>query len=101
MILHTVNKSSASNEIFIQCLESLQEGDCIILLGDAINIARQENNYFSNLIAKLSVKVRFYALQEQEDNENNQKACCPELTIIGYDVFLDLAIQCRTSQSWY
>jgi len=101
MILHTVNKSSTGNKLFIQCLDNLQEGDCIILLGDAINIARKENNYLSKVITQLNINVKFYGLQEEGKIKNHKEDFCRELKLVDYDGFLDLAIQCSVSQSWY
>lgn len=101
MILHTINKSSPNNKLLALCLDSLQEGDCVVLLGDGVNIAKRENNLLADLRPALGFDVKFYALKEHMENVKNKDAFYSKLRVIEYGVFLDLAIQSSASQSWY
>ncbi len=101
MILHTINKSSQANKLFIQCCSVLEDGDKVILLGDAVELAKKDTDLFETLVSNSKLNIEFFVLQDHVNARKLTHSLHDEITVINYAVFVELAANSGTCQSWY
>jgi len=98
MILHTVNKSPFSDNTLAQCLARASEKDAIVLLDDGVYSILAKHNC-SQGIQQLSA---CYAISDDVAARGlDSLAQLPNIQLIHYDDFVELATQFDIVQSWY
>lgn len=99
MILHIVNKTTADGEALTLCLRSLNPGDCVLLIEDAVYAAHAQSES-ARLLAALEA-VDCCVLREDADLRGIAAHLHPRIRIADYPKFVELAVQADKTQSWF
>lgn len=98
-MLHIINKSPYQTGSLDTCLRMAQPGNALLLIEDGIYAATQGGTAEAKIRhAMTSLKV--YALQPDMDARGVTGKLIDGVTLIGYDGFVDLAVEHSTSHSW-
>ena len=90
MILHTVNKSPFNNQAFNSCCRTLSADDVVLLL---------ENGVYA-LLGELPGN-KIYALRGDINARGLSDKVPPQVAVIDYPEFVQLAGEASAVQSWY
>ena len=96
-ILHTLNQSPFASQIWQDCLEHIEPDDCLVLLNDGVYGALNHHPYRNVLHNKTC-----YAIKEDVETRGlNQLNLNPDIILISYEQWVELAVKHPLSQSWF
>lgn len=96
-ILHTINQSPFTSQLWPDCLDAIGSDDCLVLINDGVYGAIK-NQPYQHLLNKKSC----YAIKEELEKRGiNQLDLNTDIELITYEQWVELAIQHPLSQSWY
>lgn len=99
-MLHTVNKSPFEKNSLNTCLRLAKPGSAILLIEDAVYAAAQRTSV-SDKVKKATETHSVYVLgpdlKARGLDENN---IIEGIKVVGYDGFVDLAVEHDKVQSW-
>jgi tRNA 2-thiouridine synthesizing protein B len=98
-MLHIINKSPFQTGSLDTCLRMAQPGNAVLLIEDGIYAATQ-GSAFDARIRQACTTLKVYALQPDMDARGVTGKLIDGVTLIGYDGFVDLAVEHNTSHSW-
>lgn len=90
MILHTVNKSPFGSDAYQSCCRTLASGDPLLLLEDGVYAVLGE-----------LPQNPLYALQGDLQARGLMDKVPPQVTVVDYPEFVQLACEASAVQSWY
>lgn len=99
--LHTINKSSYTNNALSSCLKICAESDAILLLEDGVFSATKSAPAASELQSLTNKGVKIFALINDIKARGLEEKLAPNIQPIDYDTFVQLTIVHRCVQSWY
>lgn len=98
--LHTVNKSPFERSNLQACLGHAQTGDSILLIEDAV-FAAVTGNAFAPKLADIAGSVKVFVLgPDLKARGMDPASVIGGVSVVGYDVFVDLAADNSTVHSW-
>ncbi|MDM3871696.1 sulfurtransferase complex subunit TusB [Porticoccus sp. W117] len=93
MILHTVNKSPFNNQAYDSCLRNLGADDVVLLLEDGVyGVLALEEELPNNKVFALKGDIAARGLGSKVP---------PQVTVVDYPEFVQLACEASAVQSWY
>ena len=98
-MLHIINKSPFQTCSLDTCLRMAQPGNALLLIEDGIYAATQGSAAEAR-IRQACTTLKVYALQPDMDARGVTGKLIDGVTLIGYDGFVDLAVEHNTSNSW-
>lgn len=98
-MLHIINKSPFQIGSLDTCLRMAQPGNALLLIEDGIYAATQGSTAEAK-IRQAMTSLKVYALQPDMDARGVTCKLIDGVTLIGYDGFVDLAVEHNTSHSW-
>lgn len=82
----------------MDCLAVCTEGDCVVLLQDAVYSTLATSPVAASLLAAHQCGVKLFALDD--DCQARHITPVSQITAINYDDFVQLSVDCKNSQSW-
>ena len=99
-MLHTVNKSPYEKSSLRTCLRLAKPGSAILLIEDGVYAAMQGTSW-SDKIRRATETHRVYVLgPDLRARGLNERDIIGGVEVIGYDGFVDLAVEQDKVQSW-
>jgi len=97
IILHTLNQSPFTSQIWQDCLAYIEAEDCLILLNDGVYGALKVHPYRDALRNKTC-----YAIKEEVEKRGLKHLNLnPDIKLISYEQWVELAVKYPLSQSWF
>jgi len=99
-MLHTVNKSPFEKNSIHTCLRLAKKGSDVLLIEDAVYAALQDSE-IESVIKQASTEHSLYVLEPDLMARGLDRDRLVEgIQIVGYDGFVDLAVNNDKVQSW-
>jgi tRNA 2-thiouridine synthesizing protein B len=99
MLLHTVSASPFSSHRFNDAVTAAADGDCVLLLGDAIYAAINTANPAAVIASKSA--VTWYVINEDcKVRGIAADTIHPSIKGIDYDTFVELVIAADSTIAW-
>lgn len=99
-MLHTVNKSPFEKNSLDTCLRLAKRGSVILLIEDAV-YAAMKGTTVAEKVKQATQQHRVYALgPDLRARGLDETQVIDDIKIIGYDGFVDLAVENDGVQSW-
>jgi tRNA 2-thiouridine synthesizing protein B len=100
MILHTVNKSPFERNALISCLGHAQAGSSVILIEDGVYGAIA-GSQVADIVNKSLTNIKIYVLEPDLAARGIAKdKVLPNMQLVDYSGFVDLAANNATVQAW-
>jgi tRNA 2-thiouridine synthesizing protein B len=100
-ILHTVNKSPFHDSTMSSCLAICSHSDSVILIEDGVLGAIHSSPLASSIEKLVSSGTRFYALHNDVLARGIAEKLLPNITLVNYQDFVRLSVECKQIQSWF
>ena len=98
-MLHIINKSPLDRPSLDAVLQAAAPGGAILLTEDGVYAATRGNAVETRLKNAMGT-LKVYALGPDLDARGVADRVTDGVTIVGYDGFVDLVAEHKTSQSW-
>ena len=99
-MLHIVNKSPFERTAFESCLKHISVGDSVLMIEDAV-VGAMQNTRFSAHIEQALKESSVYVLSgDLAARGLSQERIISGVTAVDYEGFVDLTVECDTTQSW-
>ena len=99
-MLHIVNKSPFERAAFESCLKHLSAGDSVLMIEDAV-VGAVKNTRFTEQIEEALKDNAVYVLSgDLAARGLSQERIISGVTAVDYEGFVDLTVECDTTQSW-
>ncbi|MBB3189082.1 sulfurtransferase complex subunit TusB [Halomonas cerina] len=96
MLLHIVNRSPATSQVYRQALEGMGQDDRLLLIEDGVQGALpQLVRYYDGL------QGRLFALKEDLASRGLLGRCDGEVQVVDVDGFVALTEEAERTVSWY
>ena len=99
MILHTVNKSPFEKNSLESCLAHAQKGSAVLLIEDGVLGAVKGSRAACDL-EKAMGDITLYALEGDLKARGLADKVMDGIKLVGYDGFVDLAVEHDKVQAW-
>ena len=97
MTLHTINKTPAESSALQSCIDTLSDGDALLLVENGVYGALPG---YAALFTRLPGQVKCYVLAADTD-ARGLKDLNQDFTTIDYDRFVELSCEYSKVVSWY
>ncbi len=99
-MLHIVNKSPFERTAFESCLKHISAGDSVLMIEDAV-VGAVQNTRFSAQIEQALKDSSVYVLSgDLAARGLSLERIISGVTAVDYEGFVDLTVECDTTQSW-
>ena len=99
-MLHIVNKSPFERTAFESCLKHISVGDSVLMIEDAV-VGSVQNTRFSAQVEQALKESSIYVLSADLAARGlSQERVIGGVTVVDYEGFVDLTVECDTTQSW-
>jgi len=98
-MLHIVNKSPFQTSTLESCLRMAQPGSALLLIEDGVYAATL-GSAAEAAVRQACATLKVYALQPDLDARGMTSKLIDGVTLLGYDGFVDLTVEYKTSHSW-
>jgi tRNA 2-thiouridine synthesizing protein B len=98
-MLHIVNKSPFEKTSLASCLRVASKGGALLLIEDGV-YAVVKNSAVESALRGAMAGMPVYALQADIEARGLADRVMDGVKLVGYDGFVDLVAEHRTSQSW-
>ena len=99
-MLHIVNKSPFERTAFESCLKHISAGDSVLMIEDAV-VGAVQNTRFSSQIEQALKDSSVYVLSgDLAARGLSFERIISGVTAVDYEGFVDLTVECDTTQSW-
>ena len=99
MILHTVNKSPFEKNSLESCLAHAQKGSAVLLIEDGV-LGAVKGSRAAGDLEKAMGDITFYALEGDLKARGLADKVMDGIKLVGYDGFVDLAVEHDKVQAW-
>ncbi len=99
MLLHLVSSSPTASRSLDSCLRSLTPGALILLLQDGVYAATADSEALAKITS--SEAGHCYALHGDVAARGLLERVDAAVTLIDYDEFVRLSVECHALQSWF
>lgn len=99
--LHTINKSSYTNNTLISCLKICGQNDSVLLLEDGVFGATRSAPNTEKLQLLMRSGVKVFALTNDVNARGLEGKLATGIKPVDYNMFVQLTIDHCRVQSWY
>lgn len=96
-ILHTISLSPFTSQLWHDCLDNVENEDCLILINDGVYGAIKYHPYSDQLTNKTCYVIK----DELEKRGLGPLNLNANIELITYEQWVELAVKHPLSQSWY
>ena len=99
-MLHIVNKSPFERTAFESCLKHVSVGDSVLMIEDAV-VGAVQNTRFAAQLEQALIECSVYVLSGDFAARGlSEKNIISGVIAVDYAGFVDLTVECDTTQSW-